>query len=80
MVRILGGCWHFGRRSIQFRPIVVMICLLGYRLVEIDPDCNHEGVVGLDEGCPVGSFYVVGGCHCSFDDSKGDLDVVEALL
>ena len=59
---------------------MVVACRLGRWIVEVDPVCDHEGVVGLDEGCHVGSFYVIGGCHCSFDDSEGDLDVVGALL
>ena len=52
---------------------MVVVHRLGFRLIEIDPAYDHEGIVGLDEGYLVGCVYAGVGYHCYFDDYEGNL-------
>ena len=80
MLRTIGRCLHFGRRSIQFSPFVVVVRLLGRRLVENDPVCDPEGVTSLDGSFLVGCVNVGIGCYCSFDESDVFFTVAGFLL
>ena len=80
MVRLLVRCWNLDSGSIQSHLLMVVVRLLFHILVEADLICDHEGVVGLDDGCPDGCHWVDIGCHSSFSYVEGNLVAVESLL
>ena len=42
--------------------------------------CDHEGIDGLEDGCPDDCVWVCVSYHSSFGDLEEDLVVVESLL